>query len=168
MVHGRLCTGSWPKGESVQWQHCTLTTNTPCRIRTCDHRLRRPTFYPTELTGPRPRPHVSSLPTLGIQVATFVNMSIPLDLQTNLPRHERLSVAEKDDYRSVSLIKSARAPRRGNRSVLPPTDTGNHPPTAATLVKRQSPRLESSGSRIALWHPLLPVMQCWATSSLAL
>ena len=25
--------------------------NTPCRIRTCDHRLRRPTFYPAELTG---------------------------------------------------------------------------------------------------------------------
>ena len=24
---------------------------TPCRIRTCDHRLRRPTFYPAELTG---------------------------------------------------------------------------------------------------------------------
>ena len=25
--------------------------STPCRIRTCDHRLRRPTFYPAELTG---------------------------------------------------------------------------------------------------------------------
>ena len=33
---------------------CALSPSTkitPCRIRTCDHLLRRQTFYPTELTG---------------------------------------------------------------------------------------------------------------------
>ena len=34
-----------PKGMRV------IPKNTPCRIRTCDHLLRRQTFYPAELTG---------------------------------------------------------------------------------------------------------------------
>ena len=31
--------------------HVRKSKNTPCRIRTCDHLLRRQTFYPTELRG---------------------------------------------------------------------------------------------------------------------
>ena len=50
--------GSIPAGGFILTTRRKLWTamlrnekNTPCRIRTCDHLLRRQTFYPTELTG---------------------------------------------------------------------------------------------------------------------
>ena len=50
MCSARVSSSSMGVGVSVMKKQCRKNT-TPCRTRTCDHRLRRPTFYPTELRG---------------------------------------------------------------------------------------------------------------------